>query len=119
MGIGYKTSWLAVPDTSPEAVAEALGLRYRRIMDWASGTDAAYRQGVFVARPVASWTLAHGRIHMPGAFETSDPRFPDWIRQLSARFGEVQFFTTDRIGEHHGWARATDGKLTRAYYFDD
>ncbi|MGW0081153.1 hypothetical protein [Streptomyces sp. NPDC003393] len=119
MGIGYKTSWLAVQDAVPEEVADALGLRHRRIVDWTGGTSAAYRQGVFVARPAVSWTLAHGRIHMPGAFEASDPRFPDWIRQLSAKLGEVQLFTTDRIGDHHGWARATNGKLTRAYYYGD
>lgn len=119
MGIGYKTAWLALPTASPEAVADALDLRHRRTMDWTSGTDAAYRQGVFVARPVTSWTLAHGRIHLPGAFEASDPRFPDWMRRLSSQLGEVQFFLTDRIGEHHAWARAVDGELTRAYYFGD
>jgi hypothetical protein len=119
MGIGYKTAWLAVPTASPEAVADALGLRYRQTMDWTSGTHAAYRQGVFVARPVDSWTLAHGRVHLPGAFEASDPRFPDWIRQLSDQLGEVQYFVTDRVSEHHGWARAIDGELMRAYYFSD
>lgn len=119
MGIGYKTAWLAVRDASPEAVADALSLRHRQAMNWTRGTDAAYRQGVFVARPVSSWTLAHGRIHMPGAFEASDPRFPDWIRELSTQLGEVQFFATDRIGEHHGWARAAGGEIIRAYYYGD
>ena len=54
-----------------------------------------------------------------GAFEASDLRFPDWIRQLSDRLGEVQYFVTDRVSEHHGWARAIDGELMRAYYFGD
>ena len=117
--IGYKTHWLAVPDASPEAVADALQLRRRRDMDWVSGTDAAYTQGVFVARPIESYTFAHGRIHLPGAFDASDPQFPDWLRGLSAQLGEVQFFGTDRIGENHGWARAVDGQILRAYYFND
>jgi hypothetical protein len=119
MGIGYKTAWLAVRDATPEAVADALDLRHRQTMDWTGGTDAAYRQGVFVARPVETWTLAHGRIHLPGAFDASDPRFPDWLRELSSRLGEVQFFATDRIGEHHGWARAVGGEISRAYYWCD
>lgn len=119
MGFSYKTSWLAVRDTSPEAVADALRLRHRHAMDWTRGTGAAYEQGVFVARPVPSWTLAHGRIHLPGAFDASDPRVADWVRELSTRLGEVQFFTTDRTGEHHGWARAVHGEVIRAYHFGD
>jgi hypothetical protein len=46
VGIGYKTSWLAVPGGDSEQVADALGLLSRVTMDWESGTEAAYRRGV-------------------------------------------------------------------------
>jgi hypothetical protein len=119
MGIGYKTAWLAVPAASPQAVADALDLRHRSSMDWTSGTAAAYGQGVFIAEPVAGWTLAHSPIHLRATFEGSDPDFPGWLCRLSTLLGEVQYFRTDRIGEQHGWARAVDGELIRAYFYGD
>ncbi|MFJ4845961.1 hypothetical protein [Streptomyces sp. NPDC088733] len=115
MGIGYKTSWLAVRDAGPEEVADALGLRHRRAMGWQDGTEAAYRQGVFVARPVAAWTIAHGRVHLPAGTDATEPGFPDWLRSLGARLGDLQFFTTERVSEFHAWARVDAGELTRAY----
>ncbi|MFF3563046.1 hypothetical protein ACFYXS_23675 [Streptomyces sp. NPDC002574] len=117
MGIGYKTSWLAVRDAAPGEVADALGLRHRRTTDWQDGTAAAYRQGVFVARPVAAWTIAHGRVHLPCGTDATEPGFPDWLRSLGTRLGDVQFFSTDRIGECHAWARVDADELTRAYCY--
>ncbi|WP_326570382.1 hypothetical protein OIE69_03185 [Actinacidiphila glaucinigra] len=117
MGIGYKTSWLAVRDAAPEEVADALGLRHRQVMDWEGGTDAAYRQGVFVARPVSDWTFAHGRIHLPPGTDATEPGFPDWLHSLSTQLGDIQFFATDRIGEYHAWAKVESGDLTRAYCY--
>ncbi|MEU6068599.1 hypothetical protein ABZ864_30110 [Streptomyces sp. NPDC047082] len=117
MGIGYKTSWLAVQDAAPEEVADALGLRHRRIVDWASGTSAAYRQGVFVARPVPEWTIAHSRIHLPPGSDATEPGFSAWLQTLGRRLGHVQFFATDRIGEYHAWAKFESGGFTRAYCY--
>jgi hypothetical protein len=117
MGIGYKTSWLAFPNAAPQDAADALGLHDRRVMDWTSGTEAAYRSGVFVARPVPGWTIAHGRIHLTHEIDPADPRFPAWLESLSAQFGDLQFFLSDRIGEDHAWAKAEGGVLTRAYCF--
>ncbi|MFJ5779012.1 hypothetical protein [Streptomyces sp. NPDC093094] len=117
MSFGYKTSWLAVRDAGPEEVADALGLRHRRSTDWASGTELAYRQGVFVARPVPGWTLAHGRIHLTRETDATHPDFPAWLRTLAARVGDLQYFGTDRICEYHAWARVESGELTRAYCY--
>ncbi|MFI9802616.1 hypothetical protein [Streptomyces sp. NPDC052302] len=107
MSFGYKTSWLAVRDAGPEEVADALGLRHRRSMDWTSGTEPAYRQGVFVARPVPGWTLTHGRIHLTRETDATRPDFPAWLRRLAARVGDLQYFGTDRIVDHHAWAGST------------
>ncbi|MEU1617314.1 hypothetical protein ABZ479_08405 [Streptomyces sp. NPDC005722] len=115
MGFGYKTSWLAVRSATPEEVADALDLRHRRIAGWTDGTEAAYRQGVFVARPVADWTVAHGRIHLTP--EATEPGFTAWLETLGKRLGDLQFFATDRIGEYHAWAKVESGELTRAYCY--
>jgi hypothetical protein len=117
MGIGYKTAWLATRDAPPQQVADALGLGEQRAMDWTTGTEAAYRRGVFVARPVAEWTIAHGRIDLPPRVDATDPRFLGWLEAVGAALGDFQYFVTDRIGEYHGWARFESGTLTRAYCF--
>ncbi|MGW3628293.1 hypothetical protein [Streptomyces sp. NPDC000880] len=117
MGIGYKTSWLAVQDAAPEKAADALCLQHRRVVDWTGGTSAAYRRGVFVARPVPNWTIAHSRIHLTPVTDATDPRFPAWLQTLSKQLGDVQYFATDRISEYHAWAKVESGELTRAYCY--
>lgn len=92
MGFGYKTSWLAVEGRTAADVADALELHDREVLDWATGTERAYEYGVYVAASVSGWTLAHGRLHLPADFDAADPRFCDWLRQLSRSLGEVQYF---------------------------
>ncbi|MGW1964453.1 hypothetical protein ACWCPD_29945 [Streptomyces sp. NPDC001935] len=118
MGMGYKTSWLAVPGTDAGAVADALGLVGRVAMDWETGTEAAYRRGVFVASPVDGWTLAHGRIHLDHRRGTDGPAILDWLGSLGRSLGDFQYFRTDRIGEDHAWARVEAGRVVRAYCYD-
>ncbi|MFE7764414.1 hypothetical protein [Streptomyces sp. NPDC057438] len=118
MGIGYKTSWLAVPGGDNGEVADALGLHTRVTMDWETGTETAYRRGVFVASPVAGWTLAHSRVHLPAGVADNGPSLLAWLRSLGSRLGDVQFFHTDRIGESHAWARVEAGRVVRAYCYD-
>ncbi|GLW29433.1 hypothetical protein [Actinoplanes regularis] len=118
-GFGYKTSWLAVRGRTPQQVADALELHHQEAVDWATGTDRAYRYGIFVATPVPGWTLAHGRRHVPATFDATEAPFPGWLTGLSRRLGEVQFFANERVSDYHAWARAQDGELLRAYCFGD
>ncbi|MET9906976.1 hypothetical protein ABZZ74_09115 [Streptomyces sp. NPDC006476] len=118
MGIGYKTSWPGVPGVGSGEVADALGLHGLLTMDWAAGTQAAYRRGVFVASPVDGWTPAHSRIDLTGGVEDDGPALFSWLRSLGQRLGDFQYFCTDRIGERHGWARAEAGRIVRAYCYD-
>ncbi|MFF3967223.1 hypothetical protein ACFYZI_37435 [Streptomyces griseorubiginosus] len=117
MSFGFKTSWLAVRDTGPEEVADALGLRHRQRMDWETGTELAYSHGVFVARPVPGWTLAHGRMHLTHPAEPEDPEFPAWLRSLASRVGDLQYFRNERVSDYHVWAKVESGELTRAYSY--
>ncbi|MFF3885902.1 hypothetical protein [Streptomyces sp. NPDC001914] len=118
MGMGYKTSWLAVPGAGSGAVADALGLVGRVAMDWETGTETAYRRGVFVASPVDGWTFAHGRIHLDHGREDDGPAVLDWLGSLGRRLGDLQYFRTDRIGECHAWARVEAGRVVRAYSYN-
>lgn len=116
-GFSYKTSWLAVRGRTAEEVADALELHDKEVLDWAAGTERAYEYGVYVCSAVPGWTLAHSQRHLPVGFGADDPRFCDWLRRLSRRLGEVQYFVNQRINDYHAWARASDGELLRAYCF--
>ncbi|MGW5640242.1 hypothetical protein [Streptomyces sp. NPDC003832] len=117
MSFGFKTSWLAVRDAGPEEVADALGLRHRQNVDWETGSELAYRHGVFVARPVPGWTLAHGRVHLTHGTDATQPDFAAWLRTTAERLGDLQYFGTDRVVDYHAWAKVESGALTRAYCY--
>ncbi|NUO59295.1 MAG: hypothetical protein HOV71_11325 [Hamadaea sp.] len=115
MGFGYKTSWLAVRGRTVEEVADALELPRRQTLDWATGVDLAYGEGVFVATPVPGWTIAHSRRGLP--LDAYDQGFVEWLSGLSLRLGEVQFFASERVVEYHAWALARAGEVLRAYCY--
>ncbi|WP_433447651.1 hypothetical protein ACQPXS_05990 [Streptomyces sp. CA-142005] len=117
MGFGYKTSWLGVRGATVAEVADALALGGRREVGWTEGTEAAYREGVYVAGPVDGWTLAHGRVDLTPGRGPEGPDFPDWLLALAARLGDLQFFCTDRVGDCHAWAKVEEGRLVRAYCY--
>jgi hypothetical protein len=108
---GYKNGWLAVQTEDTYAVAQALHLQESRSATWKEGIEQAYQDALFVAPPVDGWTLAVGA-GLPW------PESSDWIpfmQHLSTRLGSVQFFCTHRVVDFHGWARAEDGNIVRAY----
>jgi hypothetical protein len=110
-GFGYKTAWLAVRDSTPEQVADAIGLTDPRSIAWAEGVEASYEDGIFVTPPTSGWVLAVG----VGWFGNE----PD-IASLSAGLAtEVQFFATHRVVEAHTSARAVNGRTRRVSYVGD
>lgn len=120
MGFGYKTSWLAVRDSSPEQVATVLGLVDQEPLAWDEGIDRAYERGVYVASPIVGWTLAHGRRHLVQLpYGATDPGFLGWFTELSRQLGDVQFFANERGWGYHGWAHAQDGDVVRAFATND
>ncbi|MEV6967782.1 hypothetical protein AB0M47_22005 [Hamadaea sp. NPDC051192] len=115
MGFGYKTSWLAVRDRTVADVADALGLRDRQPMDWATGVDLAYGQGVYLGSAIPEWTIAHSRRDLP--LSAYDSGFVEQLADLSRSLGEVQFFANERVIGYHAWAIARAGEVLRAYCY--
>lgn len=80
---GYKTAWLAVPDTAPEAVISALELTEPVPANWESGLTAV-RSGrlrqVFVSPSVKGFVLVIGTDN--GLSDLTDP---DALDALAAR----------------------------------
>lgn len=116
VGFGGKQAWLAVRDTSPLIVLEALGLRDLGDVPWRTGIDLAHLNDDRVAAtpplPGArdtTWCLAVGRyLLLPGSHVD--------VIELSGKLQtEVQFFATHRVTELHRWQRAADGELIRSF----
>ena len=103
---GYKAAWLAVREAEPDSVVEALALERTEPIEWEDGVERAYSGGVFVSPKTGGWVFAiHQRWH-------DEP--PD-LAALSRALGtEVQHFATHRVVEAHAWARAEEGRVTRA-----
>jgi hypothetical protein len=116
VGFGYKQAWLAIRDGEPTATLTALGLRDLGPASWRDGVDLAYltddRLVLTPPLPGArddAWLLVAGRWLLQRRSVVD-------LGELSTRLGtEVQSFTTYRVSEMHGWQRAVDGVIERAF----
>jgi hypothetical protein len=89
-------------------VVSALGLKDVRAATW--DIDPYHPRGVFVSPSVLGWTFVLGL-----DIEPHNPEFRPFLEDLSRRFGEVQYFATQRVVDLQAWAKATNGRVTRAY----
>ncbi|MGM9484451.1 hypothetical protein ACS5PN_24865 [Roseateles sp. NT4] len=121
MSFGYKTAWFAARTTDATALAHALGLANLRPAPADVATAAAYEHdtgNAFITPVLEGWTLVMSKdfLDLAGG---SPPSFVDLLCKASAELRtEVQFFASYRVCEVHGWARATQGELSRAYCYD-
>ena len=124
VSFGYRTAWLALRTEGRDAVVRALGLRnvvpatptvgIQRSNEW---DPAAVAGPVFVSPPVHGWMLCVGQAWLTIA-DARPPAFGDLVARLSGELRcDAQFFCTHRVVESHGWARAVNGKLLRAYLY--
>jgi hypothetical protein len=77
--------------------------------------EQAYGGRVFITPPIEGWVLAAGSTFAPLGI-AREPCLAA-LRELSARFGDAQYFATHRVVELCAWARARDGELQRAYCY--
>lgn len=110
---GYKTAWLAIPDTAPEAVISALELTGPVPANWESGLTTV-RSGrlrqVFVSPSVKGFVLVIGIDN-----GLSDLTEPDAVDALAAQLPSFQFFASHRTVDLFVWGQYRDGKSLRRY----
>ncbi len=116
-GFGYKMAWIAVRTTNTAALLQALPLHLPHQCTWRQGVAGAYAQTVFVTPAVGEWTLVAGTslpfLDSPAAVKEAEAL----LLRLSQTFGEAQYFSSHRLIEAHGWMKAVQGKLVRAYAY--
>ena len=105
--------WLAIRNRNPLAVQNALALHNPIPCSWADGWSGSGRRRLFVSPPVSGWILVTGPA-LPEASEDVDACFR-LLLDLSRKLGEVQFFESNPVLNHHAWARVVAGRVARAY----
>ena len=110
---GFPSRWLAIRSSNTPLIQEALRLRHVQSCTWEDSLATTRDQRLFVTPPIDGWTLVYGA-GLPEARADVDT-FYRFFLALSHKLGHVQYFTTDRVLSHHGWARAEGGKIVRAY----
>lgn len=109
--------WLAIKSESFAEVRAALDLDHATPCSWDEGLTEAREQMLFVAPPVDGWVLVVGH-SLPDPADDADRTF-HFLRRLSNRIGHVQFFSVNRIVNHHSWAIVDQGEVFRAYAWAD
>jgi hypothetical protein len=105
--------WLAVRSTKLDVVQAALGMTNPTPCPVSDGLTGAEDLNLFISPPIRGWILVTGS-DLPDPAHDVDECFI-WLQDLSAKLGEVQFFSANRALNHHAWARLLTGEVFRAY----
>jgi len=105
--------WLAIKSSHPQVVQTALGLHKPIRCSWEEGLSVANERKLFISPPVAGWILVLGS-RLPDPADDVDKCF-HLILDLSRKLGHVQFFSINRVLNHHSWVQAEQGVVLRAY----
>jgi hypothetical protein len=105
--------WLAIRCNNPAAVQAALNLHHPVPCSWEEGLVESREDKLFVAPPVSGWVLVVGS-GLPEPAEDVDFCYR-FLRDLSRKLGNVQFYSVNRVLSHHAWALLEGGEVYRAY----
>ena len=105
--------WVAVRCKNAGSVQAALNLHHVAPCSWEEGLVERSEGKLFVSRPIGGWVLVVGP-GLPEPAEDVDGCYR-FLRELSRKLGNVQFYSVNRVVNHHAWALLEDGKVYRAY----
>ena len=118
VNFGYKMVWIAVKTNQKNRLAEIIKLKNIKKANWETGIEAAYNDEVFITPQIGEWTLITGTgIPNKGDSLENILELENFINDLSAEFGEAQFFGTHRVVEFHSWMKSINGKTERIYSY--
>lgn len=121
---GYKMSWLAIRTLETDAVLDALELVAPQTANWSSGIGTVYddklgERRIFVSPPVNGWTFVVG-LALPHPMSAAFvDKWTPMMSDLSARFGDVQYYFTYPLIDFYAWARYSGGKAGRVFAIGD
>lgn len=110
---GQPCRWLAIKGNNLNTVQNALHLSAPMPCSWEEGLIEAREHKLFISPPVSGWILVVGS-SLPDPTEDVDECFR-FLTNLSRKLGHVQFFSANRVVNHHAWALIDKGRVFRAY----
>lgn len=117
VSFGYKCAWFAVKTNNKKRVSELLKIKNPTECNWKIGIDKAYENSIYITPSINDWTLICG-LGLPfGDEKNTRKEIMEILQNLSAEFGEAQFFATHRVVEFHSWMKAVNGNIIRAYSY--
>jgi hypothetical protein len=105
--------WIAIRSGNLLPVQAALRLHNPTPCSWEEGLARAQGHKLFISPPVGGWILVMGS-ELPDPGDDVDKCFR-FIMDLSLKLGHVQYFSVNRVVDHHSWAHAEQGRVVRAY----
>ena len=105
--------WLAVKCANIHKVQAALGLNNPTPCPLSEGFSRLGEDKLFVSPPVNGWILVVGN-SLPDMGEDIDKLFR-FLMRVAGELGSVQYFTSNRVLNHHAWVRIENNRVHRAY----
>jgi hypothetical protein len=94
-------------------VQAALRLHKPTPCSWDEGLSAAHESKLFISPPINGWILVLGS-RLPDASDDVDLCFR-FLLALSRKVGQVQYFSANRVVNHHAWVHMQNGRVVRGY----
>ncbi len=110
---GQPCRWLAIKANHLSTVQDALHLSAPMPCSWEEGLIEAREHKLFISPPISGWVLVVGSC-LPDPTEDVDKCYR-FLTDLSRKLGHVQFFSANRVLNHHAWALIDKGRVFRAY----
>lgn len=105
--------WMAIKCSNLQKVQNALGLNNPTPCPLSEGFARLNDQKLFISPPVKGWILVVGN-SLPDVSEDVDKLFR-FLMRIANELGSVQYFSANRVLNHHAWVRIENNRVYRAY----
>jgi hypothetical protein len=105
--------WLTVRCSNIIKVQNALGLGNPKPCSWTEGFSKISESRLFISPPVQGWIMIVGQ-GLPDPGDDIDLLY-HFLMKIARELGSVQYFSANRVFNHHAWARIENGEVYRAY----
>jgi hypothetical protein len=105
--------WIAVKCANIQKVQAAVGLHNPKPCPLSEGFSRLSERQLFISPPVRGWILVVGN-SLPDPAEDVDKLY-HFLMKIAHELGSVQFFSANRVLNHHAWVRIENNRIYRAY----
>jgi hypothetical protein len=105
--------WMAVKCTNIHKVQSVLGLNNPTPCPLSEGFARLGEDKLFISPPVRGWILVVGN-SLPDMNDDVDKLY-HFVMRVAGELGSVQYFSANRVLNHHAWVRIENNRVHRAY----